>query len=119
MPELRHLQLFGNKLTNDGLQTILDGCPHLESLDLRQCYNVTLGGNLEKRCVEQIKSLRRPSDSTHDYEFDAEVITGSSFEDYPSGISDIDLMSDDYDDYFEFSGASDFSDYDDEYLLLD
>ena len=29
MPELRHLQLFGNKLTNVGLQAILDGCPHL------------------------------------------------------------------------------------------
>ncbi|XVE94243.1 hypothetical protein REPUB_Repub01dG0264800 [Reevesia pubescens] len=120
MPELRHLQLFGNKLTNDGLQAILNGCPYLESLDLRQCFNVSLGGNLEKRCVEHIKNLRRPYDSTLDYEFDAEIHdTGSSEEDYPSGISDIDLMSDDYDDYFEFSGASDFSDYDDEYFLLD
>nr|UYD39291.1 F-box protein SKIP19-like protein [Tilia miqueliana] len=119
MPELRHLQLFGNKLTNVGLQAILDGCPHLESLDLRQCFNVSLGRNLEKRCVERIKNLRRPNDSTHDYEFNSEVHdTWSSDEDYPLGISDIDLMSDDYDEYFEFSGASDF-DYDDEYLLFD
>ncbi|KAE8716892.1 putative F-box/LRR-repeat protein 23 [Hibiscus syriacus] len=119
MPELCHLQLFGNKLTNEGLQAILNGCPHLEYLDLRQCFNVSLGGNLEKRCVEHIKNLRRPNDSTHDYEFNAEVHdTGSSDEDYPSGISDIDLISDDYDDYFEFSGASDLSDYDD-YLLFD
>ncbi|XP_041026899.1 putative F-box/LRR-repeat protein 23 [Juglans microcarpa x Juglans regia] len=50
MSELRHLQLFGNKLTNDGLKAILDGCHHLESLDLRQCFNVTLTGNLE-RCA--------------------------------------------------------------------
>ncbi|XVF57974.1 hypothetical protein PTKIN_Ptkin07bG0025700 [Pterospermum kingtungense] len=114
MPELRHLQLFGNKLTNDGLKSILDGCPHLESLDLRQCFNVSLQGDLEKRCVEQIKNLRRPSDSTRDYEFDAQVY-GS---DYPSEISDIDLY-DDYDDYFELSGASDFSDYDEEYSFFD
>ena len=58
MPELRHLQLFGNKLTNDGLLAILNGC---------------LGGILEKRCFERIKNLRRPYDSTHDYEFDAEI----------------------------------------------
>ncbi|KAL4363348.1 hypothetical protein GQ457_04G000620 [Hibiscus cannabinus] len=119
MPELRRLQLFGNKLTNKGLQAILNGCPHLEYLDLRQCFNVSLGGNLEKRCMERIKYLRRPYDSTHDYEFDAEIHdTGSSDEDYPSGISDIDLMSDDYDDYFEFSDASDLSEYD-EYVHFD
>jgi nitrite reductase/ring-hydroxylating ferredoxin subunit len=69
MSELRRLQLLGNKLTNDGLQAILDACPHLQSLDLRQCLNVSLAGNLEKRCAEQIKDLRRPHDSTHNYEF--------------------------------------------------
>ncbi|XP_022748737.1 putative F-box/LRR-repeat protein 22 [Durio zibethinus] len=108
MPGLCHLQLFGNKLTNDGLLAILDGCPHLESLDMHQCFNVILGGNLEKRCVEHIKYLRRPYDSTHGYEFDAEVHdTGSSDEDYPSGISAIDMMSS-YD-YLEFAGADDLS----------
>ncbi|KAL4387115.1 hypothetical protein GQ457_09G026520 [Hibiscus cannabinus] len=82
MPELRRLELLGNGLTNKGLQAILDGCPHLEYLDLRQCFNVRLGGNLEKRCVECLKTLRRPYDSTHDYEFDAGVHdTGSSDED--------------------------------------
>jgi hypothetical protein len=64
LPELRRLQLFGNMLTNDGLQAILDGCPHLESLDLRQCFNVTLAGNLRRRYAEQIKDLRCPHDST-------------------------------------------------------
>ncbi|GMI80388.1 SKP1/ASK-Interacting protein 19 [Hibiscus trionum] len=82
MPELRRLELLGNGLTNEGLQAILDGCPHLEYLDLRQCFNVRLGGNLEKICVECIKTLRRPYDSTHDFEFDAGVHdTGSSDED--------------------------------------
>ncbi|CAF2316239.1 unnamed protein product [Brassica napus] len=39
MPGLRHLQLFGNKLTEAGLNAILDSCPNLEHLDLRNCYN--------------------------------------------------------------------------------
>lgn len=114
MHGLRHLQIFGNKLTNDGLQAILDGCPHLESLDLRQCFNVNLDGHLGKRCAERVKDLRRPYDSTDDYPFDPDPeITGilSSEEDYPSGFSDIEFLSDD-DEYYEFSGGSDFSDYD-------
>ncbi|KAL3351229.1 hypothetical protein AABB24_019702, partial [Solanum stoloniferum] len=32
MPELHHLQLLGNKMTNEGLEAILNGCPQLESL---------------------------------------------------------------------------------------
>jgi hypothetical protein len=71
LPELRLLQLIGNQLSNDGLQAILDGCPHLESLDLRQCFSVILAGNLERRCTEQIKDLRRPHDSTNDYDYEA------------------------------------------------
>ena len=112
MPALRHLQLFGNKLTNDGLLAILDGCPNLESLDLRQCFNVSLVGSLGRRCAEQIKDLRLPYDPIDDYPFEAENDYGSLDEDYPSGISDIDILSDyDYD-YYEFSGGSEFSDFD-------
>jgi hypothetical protein len=103
MSELRHLQLFRNKLTNDGLQAILDGCPHLESLDLRQCFNVTLTKNLGKRCAEQIKDLRRPHDSTDDYEF------GSNFFDY-----DYDYEEDSTDDYEVGSNFDDY-DYDSDY----
>lgn len=111
MPGLKRLQIFGNKLTNSGLLAILDGCPHLEYLDLRQCFNVNLGGILGKRCAERIKILRYPHDSTDDYEFDAEIHDDASFEEeYPSGISDLDLLSDD--DYNEFLGGNDFSDYD-------
>ncbi|KAJ7969051.1 F-box protein [Quillaja saponaria] len=114
MHGLRHLQLFGNKLTNDGLLAILDGCPELESLDLRQCFYVSLGGNLGRRCVEQIKDLKLPDDSTIGYEFDASIEDNGSFdEDYPSGFSDIDLWSNDYD--YDFSGGSDLTDYEDPY----
>ncbi|PSS29018.1 F-box protein [Actinidia chinensis var. chinensis] len=115
MPGLRHLQLFGNRMTNDGLKAILDGCPQLESLDLRQCFNVNLGGTLGKHCSEQIKFLRRPYDSTDDCGFD--TIVRDDYEDdfsfddgYPSGFSEIDFLSDVDDDYV-FSGGSDFSDY--------
>ncbi|XP_059292359.1 F-box protein SKIP19-like [Lycium ferocissimum] len=110
MPELQHLQLFGNKMTNEGLEAILNGCPHLESLDLRRCLNVHLGGDVGKRCSQQIKYLRHPQDPTEDYGLDTEMCDYESFdEDYPSGFSDIDLISDD-DDYYEFSDASNYSD---------
>ena len=75
MPKLRYLQLIGNgvRVTSDGLQAILDGCPHLKSVDLRKCFNVTLSGNLGKICAEQIKNLQHPNDSTHDYGLRAEI----------------------------------------------
>ncbi|MCD7460162.1 hypothetical protein HAX54_042971 [Datura stramonium] len=72
MPELRHLALLENTLTNVGLQAILDGCPRLESLDLRRC-NIDLEGDLGRRCSQQIVDLKQPHASTHDYEFDSEV----------------------------------------------
>ncbi|XP_059436509.1 putative F-box/LRR-repeat protein 23, partial [Corylus avellana] len=94
MSELRRLQLFGNKVTNEGLQAILDGCPHLESLDLRRCLNLTLAGDLGRRCAQQIKHLRLPHDSTDDYEFN----------DYCSvvDVSGGSVVSDDDYDYEEY-----------------
>ncbi|XP_010244531.1 PREDICTED: F-box protein SKIP19 [Nelumbo nucifera] len=109
MPELRNLQLLGNQLTDDGLRAILDGCPHLESLDLRQCFNVNLGGELQKRCADAIRCLSLPNDfdyceidpNAHGYE--------TVDEDYPSGFSEVDFLSDDV--YYEFSDGNDLSDY--------
>lgn len=46
MRGLHHLQLYGNKLTDDGLRKILDCCAHLESLDLRLCFSLNMGGDL-------------------------------------------------------------------------
>ncbi|KAL6204468.1 hypothetical protein ACLB2K_021735 [Fragaria x ananassa] len=67
MHGLHHLQLFGNQLTNVGLRAILDGCPHLESLDLRYCFNLNLEGDLGRRCSEQIRKLLLPTDSIAGY----------------------------------------------------
>ncbi|XVF68325.1 hypothetical protein PTKIN_Ptkin10aG0195800 [Pterospermum kingtungense] len=97
MHGLRHLQLVGNKLSNQGLQAILDGCPYLESLDLRNCYNVNLEGDLGKRCAEQIKNLKRPEDSMHDYQFaDAEMNNYHGLPNYSSlypAYHDVDVFS--------------------------
>ena len=62
MPNLHHLGLWGQPMTNQGLEAILDGCPHLESLDLRRCTGLDLEGALGKRCSDRIKHLRLPSD---------------------------------------------------------
>ncbi|RZC44299.1 hypothetical protein C5167_037245 [Papaver somniferum] len=112
MPQLRHLHLFGNKLTNVGLRGILDGCLHLESLDLRQCFNLNLEGDMLKICRERLIKVKLPNDSTDDYEFDATIEDGSYGEDYPSGFSDIDFLSDDG--YYEFSGGSCISGFNDD-----
>ncbi|GAU41418.1 hypothetical protein TSUD_245030 [Trifolium subterraneum] len=42
MPTLSHLTILNNGLTNDGLLAILDGCPLLESIDLRGCRHLDL-----------------------------------------------------------------------------
>ncbi|MCD7448093.1 hypothetical protein HAX54_038187 [Datura stramonium] len=107
MPELRHLALFGNYMTNEGLCAILDGCPQLESLDLRHCYSIDLKGDLGSRCRQQIIDLNCPHDSTHGYEFSDQICDyGFSDDEYPSGLSEADVgLSDysydyDYDDLF-------------------
>ncbi|XP_051136509.1 putative F-box/LRR-repeat protein 23 [Andrographis paniculata] len=46
MPNLHHLCLIGDMMTDQGLEGILDRCLHLESLDIRRCFNVDLQGNL-------------------------------------------------------------------------
>ncbi|KAJ4876484.1 F-box protein SKIP19 [Raphanus sativus] len=94
MPRLSHLQLFGNKLTYTGLTAILDNCPDLEHVDLRQCLNVTFIWGLEERCTERIKVFRRPYDSTDDYPYNVTVIH----------------METPKDPYHHFSSDSDYSD---------
>ncbi|CAH1454645.1 unnamed protein product [Lactuca virosa] len=58
MPELRNLDVSDTELKNDGLEAIVNGCPHLESLDVRMCYNLDLGGSLGKLCQERIKDFK-------------------------------------------------------------
>uniref|UniRef100_A0A803M4A3 F-box/LRR-repeat protein 15/At3g58940/PEG3-like LRR domain-containing protein n=1 Tax=Chenopodium quinoa TaxID=63459 RepID=A0A803M4A3_CHEQI len=75
MHNLRNLQLIGNRMTNEGLKAILDGCPLLESLDIHYSYQA---------CTDSEKysgyKLRRPYNE-YDYDdsglfgFDAEYLS--------------------------------------------
>lgn len=70
MPKLRHLDIYCNALTNVGLIAILDGCPLLESLNVRGCIHLNLSGSLGTRCCEQIKEFlfdARADDSYREY----------------------------------------------------
>ncbi|MED6169121.1 hypothetical protein PIB30_018460 [Stylosanthes scabra] len=68
MPNLTHLQIVGNRLDNNGLRAILDGCPRLESLDLRECKYVKLE-KLEVKCDELIKNVKEPNAPLDGYKF--------------------------------------------------
>ncbi|KAJ9566045.1 hypothetical protein OSB04_002011 [Centaurea solstitialis] len=58
MPGLRHLKLAGAIGGDDGVQAILNGCPHLESLDLCRCFYLDdLEKDFEKLCRERIKDF--------------------------------------------------------------
>ncbi|XP_076924891.1 putative F-box protein At4g05475 isoform X1 [Bidens hawaiensis] len=61
--QLTHLELIQNGMKNTGLEAILDGCCHLESLDLCGCWNIDITGELGKRCLQQIKLLKLPHHS--------------------------------------------------------
>ena len=56
MRGLCSLQLFGNALSNKGLETILDNCPHLECLDIHRCFNIDMNETLLARC-SRIKTI--------------------------------------------------------------
>ncbi|XP_047939633.1 putative F-box/LRR-repeat protein 23 [Salvia hispanica] len=66
MPNLQHLQLFAHWIENEGLELILGGCPRLESLDIRQCFELDLRGDLGERCHQRMKELKLPNDSVSD-----------------------------------------------------
>ncbi|XLT37137.1 hypothetical protein HN873_068429 [Arachis hypogaea] len=72
MPQLRRLQLLGSTLDYDGLHAILNGCPHLESLDLRHCINCDTKREIIIEMVQgRIMNFRLSilGASTIDYEF--------------------------------------------------
>ena len=71
MRGLCSLQLFGNHLSNKGLETILDNCPHLECLDIRQCLNIDMNETLLEKC-SRIKTIKLPAYPTDDYDLKVE-----------------------------------------------
>ncbi|XP_074286038.1 putative F-box protein At4g05475 [Silene latifolia] len=91
MPKLRHLQLIGNSMYNEGLKAILDGCPHLKSMDLRACFHIDLSGDLGKRLANM--HLRYPNDPTADYGHQSYYISYSDYMYLGLSESDDDRMS--------------------------
>ncbi|KAK1375544.1 putative F-box/LRR-repeat protein 23 [Heracleum sosnowskyi] len=81
MSQLLHLQLTGNEMSNKGLQAILDGCPNLQSLDIRGCFSINLNESCGKLCKERIKNLRLPSDSMEGHKV-APTDSEDDYEDY-------------------------------------
>ncbi|TVU43211.1 hypothetical protein EJB05_09658, partial [Eragrostis curvula] len=80
MHELRSLQLFNCEFTDTGLTAILDGCPHLESLDIRRCFNVTMDATAIRAKCAMMKTLKLPHDSTASYEFQESEWTPTSLQ---------------------------------------
>ncbi|KAF0935472.1 hypothetical protein E2562_033614 [Oryza meyeriana var. granulata] len=111
MPELQELQLIGNKVTNDGLMSILDHCQHLESLDIRQCYSIQMDDALKSKCA-RIRNLKLPHDSISDFKYRAYIVSNGAFSgsDLEVDMYDdlLDVVTDDFDADFD-----DMDDYDD------
>lgn len=72
MHGLHSLQLFSNHLTHNGLETILNCCPHLEALDIRHCFNINMGETTLLLKCAKIKALRLPDDTIDDYEHEVQ-----------------------------------------------
>jgi hypothetical protein len=49
MHGLRSLKIYHNKLNNKALAATLDNCPHLESLDLKWCFNILVDGAMRAK----------------------------------------------------------------------
>ncbi|XP_047955073.1 putative F-box/LRR-repeat protein 23 isoform X1 [Salvia hispanica] len=108
MPNLQHLQVYGLLIGNKGLEIILNGCPRLESLDIRRCFDLDLEGDLGKRCRQQIKHLKLPHDSTSDVPWPScrggDPFTSPPFSTYNP---DIYYYNEDMDDYIQRYGYAD------------
>ncbi|GKC80912.1 F-box domain containing protein, partial [Tanacetum coccineum] len=120
--ELRHLELIGNSMTNIGLEAILDGCRHLELLDLRMCEYVDVNTDLGKRCSRQIQYLKLPNDSLNgcSYVYETENDYDDFGVDYPDGPYD--YCPDDYEDLDSFlrrTQPKSKSDRDNEWMIMD
>jgi hypothetical protein len=59
MSELRSLTLVSCNVNNDELAAVVEGCPRLETLCLRDCYKVIADGSLRAKCAG-IRTLTLP-----------------------------------------------------------
>lgn len=71
MRGLNSLQLFCNAISNKGLETILNNCSHLQSLDIRGCYNIDMNETMLAKCA-RIKTMKLSDDPIDHYDLPAE-----------------------------------------------
>ncbi|KAF8675190.1 hypothetical protein HU200_047855 [Digitaria exilis] len=106
MHQLRSLQLFRINLSNERLAAILDGCPHLEYLDVRNCCNIIMDDNLRAKCARIKKKkllVYRSNDECMDFEPGSPI----SYCSYCCGMGD---ESDGDNDILDIADLEDFSD---------
>ncbi|VFQ78462.1 unnamed protein product [Cuscuta campestris] len=72
MTGLRHLRLVGDFMTKKGMEAILDGCPNLESLDIRRCIFVQ--GEIVDMIAKKIKDFKRPNDRVERCDYEAGIV---------------------------------------------
>ncbi|KAM0921724.1 hypothetical protein ACQ4PT_006667 [Festuca glaucescens] len=58
MHGLRSLKLVDDNLGNQGLAAIIDNCPNLKYLHIRDCCNISMDGNLTVKCAHIIMDYR-------------------------------------------------------------
>ncbi|XP_040257416.1 F-box protein SKIP19-like [Aegilops tauschii subsp. strangulata] len=114
MPRLQVLQLIGSEITNDGLMAILDHCPHLESLDIRMCYNLQIDDAMKSKCA-RIRNLKLPHDSISDFKYWAYVDSEDYSEDYSGSDFEVDM----HDDLLDVVMDDDDADADGEFNYVD
>ena len=70
-------------MTNMGLEAILEGCPYLEFLDIRNCFNLVLNENIMTK-LSQIGYLKLPDNSADEY---MNSISTTYYDYYVYGVS--------------------------------
>jgi hypothetical protein len=90
MRGLRSLKLVDDNLGNQGLAAIVDNCPNLKYLCIRDCWNISMDGNLTVKCAHIIMDYR-------------EYFPRSESCDCVSPMSYGQLSDYDYDDYHDLS----------------
>nr|GEV99879.1 hypothetical protein [Tanacetum cinerariifolium] len=113
LSELRYLELIGDSMSDFGLKAILDGCRHLESLDLCDCLNIDLKGDMVKICSQQIKYLKVSKDSDEPYDYENDIRFGATTEPRLH-ISDEESYNGSSDDDDEYYDDDDYDDDDDD-----
>jgi hypothetical protein len=99
MHGLRSLHLIADYITNTGLTAIIDNCPRLEYLNIRDCPRVRMDDNLAKKCACIIMD---------DCEYSLPPSPGGRFCFSPRNVPDTDTEGDYYDDNEDDSSSASY-----------